>query len=267
MADPVDDCESTLTVMNARNEFARASAWLDDFAAGAGLSKDLTARLHVVLDEILNNIMSHALADAPNGQREIWLCLRIRADLVELEVSDDGPEFDPTSVVPVAKATRVAERQEGGVGLLFVRALMDEVRFKRQSGRNCLTLCKRLAVPVRAGDCPMEILESRTDNAVVVHIAGSVNSGNASELAERLKLLINTGCRAMVVDLARLDYMTSAGLRCLLRIDRQAQEVAGKVVLCGLHGLTLELFEVGGFLDMFMVARSREEAVRQAAAI
>jgi anti-anti-sigma factor len=112
----------------------------------------------------------------------------------------------------------------------------------------------------------MEILESRTQEAVIVHVVGNVNSGNASELAERLKLLINAGCRAMVVDLARLDHMTSAGLRCLLRIDKQAQETAGKLVLCGLHGLTLELFEVGGFLEMFMVARSREEAVRQAVA-
>ena len=112
----------------------------------------------------------------------------------------------------------------------------------------------------------MEILESRSEAAVVVHIAGSVNSANASELAERLRLLIDSGCRAMVVDLARLDHMTSAGLRCLLRIDKQAQDAAGKLVLCGLHGLALELFQVGGFLEMFTIARSREEAVREAAA-
>jgi anti-anti-sigma factor len=112
----------------------------------------------------------------------------------------------------------------------------------------------------------MDILESRTEGAVVVHVVGTVNSSNASELAERLRLLIDAGYRAVVVDLARLDHMTSAGLRCLLRIDKLVHEAAGKLVLCGLHGLTLELFEVGGFLEMFMVARSREEAMRQAAA-
>jgi anti-anti-sigma regulatory factor len=50
----------------------------------------------------------------------------------------------------------------------------------------------------------------------------------------------------------------------LLRAERQVQDLAGKLVLCGLQGLTLELFEVGGFLEMFITATTREEAVRQA---
>lgn len=110
----------------------------------------------------------------------------------------------------------------------------------------------------------MEILESRDDEAVVVHVVGSVNSNTAIELNNRLRLLIDGGCRAIVVDLARLDHMTSAGLRCLLRIEKQAQETAGTLVICGLQGLTLELFEVAGFLDMFVIAATREEAIMRA---
>jgi stage II sporulation protein AA (anti-sigma F factor antagonist) len=110
----------------------------------------------------------------------------------------------------------------------------------------------------------MEILESRTGDMAVVHVVGRVNSSNASELDERLKKLVGAGCRGIVIDLGRLDYMTSAGFRCLLRAERQVQDLAGKLVLCGLQGLTLELFEVGGFLEMFITATTREEAVRQA---
>jgi serine/threonine-protein kinase RsbW len=145
MADPVNDCESVLTIVNARIEFERASAWLGDFCARTGLSSDVTGKLQVALDEVLSNIMAHAMADAPEGERDIGLCLRVRTGTLELEVSDDGPEFDPTRVAPVPKAIRVARRQEGGVGLLFVRTLMDEVRFTRHGGRNRLVLYKRLA--------------------------------------------------------------------------------------------------------------------------
>jgi stage II sporulation protein AA (anti-sigma F factor antagonist) len=98
----------------------------------------------------------------------------------------------------------------------------------------------------------------------VVHVVGRVNSSNAPELDERLRQLVGAGCRGIVIDLARLDYMTSAGFRCLLRAERQVQQLAGKFVLCGLQGLTLELFEVGGFLEMFITAATREEALRQA---
>jgi hypothetical protein len=51
-----------------------------------------------------------------------------------------------------------------------------------------------------------------------------------------------------------------------LRSEKQVVVTAGKLVLCGLHGVTLELFEVAGYLEMFTVAKSREEALRQAAA-
>ena len=147
MAEPLDNRELSLTVVNARNEIERASAWLNQIAAEAAVPSGVTGRLLVALDEVLSNIITHALAGVPEGQREIWLRLRLRADRLELDVSDDGPAFDPTRVVPVPRSTRMSRRQEGGVGLLFVRTLIDDVRFTRQDGRNCLTLLKRLAVP------------------------------------------------------------------------------------------------------------------------
>jgi anti-sigma regulatory factor (Ser/Thr protein kinase) len=134
--------ESTLTVVNARTEFGRAATWLHDFIAGVGLPDDLNSRLLVVLDEVLSNVVNHALAGAAEGNREIRLRIRLRPETVELEVIDDGPAFDPTAF---AAGTMVVDRRLGGAGLLFVRALMDEVRFIRQGDRNCLTLCKRLA--------------------------------------------------------------------------------------------------------------------------
>ena len=144
MTDPAGDGDSRLTIVNASAEIERASEWLGALSAAAGLSKDVAGRLQVALDEVVTNIITHALADAPEGARQIWLCLRIRPDRVELDVADDGPAFDPTVVQPISVATRVAKQQEGGVGLLFVRALMDDVTFARHGGRNYLTLSKRL---------------------------------------------------------------------------------------------------------------------------
>lgn len=134
--------ESTLTVVNARPEFERAAIWLGDFIARAGLPDDFASRLMVVLDEVLSNVVHHGLAGAMDGKREIGLCVRLRSETVELVVVDDGPAFDPTIF---ASGATEAGRRLGGAGLLFVRALMDEVRFKRQGDRNYLTLRKRLA--------------------------------------------------------------------------------------------------------------------------
>lgn len=112
----------------------------------------------------------------------------------------------------------------------------------------------------------MELLEAAQDGVSVVHIVGRVNSANAQDMGARLQAILDRGSRAIVVDLSRLDHMTSAGFRWLLIAEKQAGERAASLVLCGLHGLTLELFEIGGFLEMFVVASSRDEAMRRATA-
>jgi stage II sporulation protein AA (anti-sigma F factor antagonist) len=113
----------------------------------------------------------------------------------------------------------------------------------------------------------MEILETVLDGSAVVRVTGNVNSSNAGELAERLARLIAMNCRSMVVDLSHLVHMTSVGIRSLLRAEHAARGGGGRFVLCGLHGLTRELFEIGGFLDIFEVAESRDEAIRRAASL
>lgn len=131
--------ESTLTVVNARPEYERAAQWLDAFAVRSGVPAEVSQRLLVVLDEVLSNVVNHALAGSEPGTREVRLRIRLMPTMVQLQIIDDGPPFDPA-------AYRAKERPpEGGAGLLFVRGLMDEVKFTRWRGHNRLTVCKQLA--------------------------------------------------------------------------------------------------------------------------
>ena len=132
--------EASLEVSRGLHEVDRAAAWLDEFATSAILPADITAKLHIVLDEILSNIIRHG---GP-GTEPILLALRRRRQDVELAVTDDGPPFDPRRFEPVPVEVRVAERRIGGAGLLFVRALMDDIDFARRDDRNHLVLRKRL---------------------------------------------------------------------------------------------------------------------------
>lgn len=132
--------EASLEMLHASLGIDRAAAWLDEFAASADIPAEVTAKLQVVLDEIVSNLIRHAVPDAG----AILLQVRRREHDVELAVTDHGPPFDPTRFEPVPLEVRVAERQVGGAGLLFVRALIDEIEFARRDGRNHLVLRKRL---------------------------------------------------------------------------------------------------------------------------
>ena len=72
----------------------------------------------------------------------------------------------------------------------------------------------------------MELLEAAQDGVSVVHVVGRVNSANSQEMGVRLRAILDHGGKAIVLDLSRLDHMTSAGFRSLLIADGQAGEDA-----------------------------------------
>jgi len=129
----------TLTLDNEPLELGRAAEWLDELLGEVGTPPRMVAALHVALEEVLNNILCYAFADLDPHKIEV----RLNADALAatLEFFDDGIPFDPTQSTPVPP-TFEAESESGGLGLLFVHRLMDEVAFERIADRNHLTLRK-----------------------------------------------------------------------------------------------------------------------------
>ncbi len=124
---------------------ALAALW-----ARHGLSRAVTWPMEVSLDEVLANVVRHALAGRGEAARvEVVLSLDAGSapPLCELVVSDDGPAFDPLAMEAPDTTLGVEERAVGGLGLMLVRRLMDDVAYERRDGRNHLRLRRRL-VPV-----------------------------------------------------------------------------------------------------------------------
>lgn len=64
----------------------------------------------------------------------------------------------------------------------------------------------------------------------------------------------------LVLDLSQVSYMSSSGLRALLRSRREAQAGGGDVVLCGLNPRVREVFEMIGFTSLFRLYDRAAEA-------
>ncbi len=57
----------------------------------------------------------------------------------------------------------------------------------------------------------------------------------------------------LILDLSQVTYLSSSGLRALLRIRRQAQSVGGDLVLAEMAPRVREVFDMIGFTDLFRV--------------
>lgn len=109
----------------------------------------------------------------------------------------------------------------------------------------------------------MEIRELRGDGATVLQLCGRLDGTTSPEVDERL-LAVAADTKVLVLDLAELVYISSAGLRVLLKAAKQAQMARQKLLLAGLQPLVKQVFDVSGFTSIFALFSTRDEALNSA---
>lgn len=107
----------------------------------------------------------------------------------------------------------------------------------------------------------MELIDS-TDGAVaIISVKGRFDSVTAPTLDASLSGKLAAPGRRLLVDLTQLEYISSAGFRILLLAAKRADQNGGEIALCGVAGKVRQLFDLGGFLDLFRICNTREEAL------
>lgn len=134
---------TTLVIRNDRAAVPDALEAARSFLARHAVAEADMAALELALDEILTNQINYGFRDGM--AHEILLELRVEGGRLDVEIRDDGVPFDPLSVAPPDLEAGIEERQIGGLGMHFVRSLIDEVSYRRSGGWNVLALGKTLS--------------------------------------------------------------------------------------------------------------------------
>lgn len=120
-----------------------ALAFVRDRCAAAGLSEDAAFACELAADEACTNIIEHAYRGRKDGQIRITCHLQDEEFIIRLH--DHGKPFDPTKIGKPPLNRRLEEREIGGLGLHFMRSMMDEVHFEfDKNAGNTLTMVKRI---------------------------------------------------------------------------------------------------------------------------
>ena len=100
-----------------------------------------------------------------------------------------------------------------------------------------------------------------TDGAVTVaSLTGEIDASTAPAIQQQLNPLVTPGAK-VVLDLADVPYVSSAGLRLLLSIYRQITGAGGKIALATVVEEIKDTMSVTGFLKFFVVHDTVAEAV------
>ena len=128
----------TLSLKNDPAEIGRLVDLLEAFGPQSGLTDDATFKLTLALDEIVANVVRHGFDDDREHRIEVKVTVDDRT--VTASVEDDGVEFDPREAPVPDLDLPIEMRKPGGLGMHLVKATMDSVEYRRQDGRNILTV-------------------------------------------------------------------------------------------------------------------------------
>jgi len=105
----------------------------------------------------------------------------------------------------------------------------------------------------------MQIAESREGATTIAALEGRLDTATAPETEERLLALMEGG--ALIADMAGVRYVSSAGLRVLLKAAKQARTRGQGFSVCGLQPAVREVFEISGFDKIIPLHATRAEAL------
>ena len=115
--------------------------------------------------------------------------------------------------------------------------------------------------PANEREPMMEFAQERTGEVLIVRLAGRLDSSAAPSAEKSFVGALGGGTANLAIDLSKLEYISSAGLRVLLIVAKKVQQAQGKVALCGLTPNVREIFAISGFDAIFTIQPDAAAAV------
>jgi anti-sigma B factor antagonist len=113
----------------------------------------------------------------------------------------------------------------------------------------------------------MEITHRRMNRVDLLEVEGRLDAATAPQLKQQVEALFEQGRYRLVLDLAKLDYISSPGLRVLIEARKRAREwkitdlEGGDIRIANLPPRIKEVFDLTGFTSLFELYGDTVEAV------
>ena len=109
----------------------------------------------------------------------------------------------------------------------------------------------------------MQIQEEKQNEVHIFKLDGRLDSNTSPIFEEQVAGAIAKGATQMIIDFEGLEYLSSAGLRVILKTTKDLKRLEGKLVLCSMADYVKEVFEISGFDSFLPITASRDDALKK----
>ena len=108
----------------------------------------------------------------------------------------------------------------------------------------------------------MEIIEETQNDINIYRLNGRLDSNTSQGFEQKIFQAISGGTKNMVVDFKDLDYISSAGLRVILKATKALKREDGRILLCSMQDYVKEVFEIAGFDSFLSIVATMDDALK-----
>ena len=107
----------------------------------------------------------------------------------------------------------------------------------------------------------MQIEKIQNNRAIILQISGRLDGRTAIEFSNSVADALRQAPERLVLDLASVDYISSAGLRILIQTAKDAPTTNTHFALCALCANVTDVLEISGLTKLLSIYPHRQEAV------
>jgi sigma-B regulation protein RsbU (phosphoserine phosphatase) len=120
-------------------------AQVDAGLSGHGLPATLMHDVHLVVEEVACNVLSHGIEEGREPSLE--LLASVEGNRLAMEFRDNGRAFDPLSQPPPDLDADIEDRPIGGLGVHLIKELAEQVAYTRDDRHNVLRIVLHIPYP------------------------------------------------------------------------------------------------------------------------
>lgn len=131
-----------LKFKNEEKELTRVAEFMEGVCDELQLDMHVAMKIQVAMEEMVTNVIFYAYPEGTTA--DITLTAESDGKEVAFVLSDTGKPFDPTAKEDADLDVNPMDREQGGMGILIVKNIMNEVSYQRLGDVNQLTMKKKL---------------------------------------------------------------------------------------------------------------------------
>jgi anti-sigma B factor antagonist len=108
----------------------------------------------------------------------------------------------------------------------------------------------------------MKIIEEKQDAINIFKLVGRLDSNTSQEFETSIFDAISSGSKHMIFNFKDIDYISSAGLRVILKATKALKREEGKLMLCDMQDYVKEVFEIAGFDTFLPIVPTMNDALK-----